>query len=55
VSPLRRRLLIPAVVLVGLGAACSVTGPYREATVRLLMIGIAYAVAVLAMDGRRRC
>ena len=40
--------------MVGLGVAALLTGWYREAAAPLLVIGIAYAVAVLVMDRRRR-
>jgi hypothetical protein len=50
---LRRRALVVAAVMVGLGVAALLTGWYREAATPLLVIGIGYAVAVLVMDRRR--
>ena len=47
---LRQRALLVAAVMVGLGVISTVTGWHREAAIMLLVVGIAYAVAVLVMD-----
>ena len=50
---MRSGVLVVAAVMVSLGVFCSVTSWHREAAVPLLISGTAYAIATLAMNGRR--
>jgi CHASE2 domain-containing sensor protein len=54
VSPLRRSLLSAALILVAAGVLLLATGWNPDATPRVLILGLAAAVAFLAMEPRQR-